>query len=129
MCVLCDGALETSNHLFLHCPVVRGVWLELFVWIDTSFIMPPNLFNHWFCWNAGVSNKKIMRGFRLIWHATIWLIWKARNDKIFNDKVYEVMNIVDEIKVLSWRWSLARLKIPACLYYEWCWNPRECLMR
>ena len=38
------------------------------------------------------------------------------NDKIFNDKVCEVLNVVDEIKVLSSRWSLARLKIPECLY-------------
>jgi len=26
-------------------------------------------------------------GYRLIWHATIWTLWKARNDKIFNNGV------------------------------------------
>lgn len=30
-------------------------------------------------------------------------------------------------KVLSWQWSLSRLKIATCLFYEWCWNPRFCL--
>lgn len=27
------------------------------------------------------------KGFWLIWHATIWVLWKYRNDQIFNDKV------------------------------------------
>jgi len=24
---------------------------------------------------------------------------------------------------------MSRLKIASCLYYKWCWNPRECLAR
>lgn len=117
-CVLCEEEMEISNHLFVHCPVARGIWLELLKWVDSMFIMPQSVFNHWLCWNAGASNKKMIKGFRLIWHATIWVIWKARNDKIFNDKVKEVLEIVEEVKVLSWRWCLSSLKIPACLYYE-----------
>jgi hypothetical protein len=31
---------------------------------------------------------------------------------------------VDEIKLVSWHWSLSRLKFASCLFYEWCWNPR-----
>jgi hypothetical protein len=31
--------------------------------------------------------------------------------------------------VLSWKWSLSRLKLAPCLYYEWCWNPGDCLLR
>jgi len=44
----------------------------------------------------------------LIWHAVIWMLWKVRNDKIFKDTVCEVPNLVEEIKVLSWCWSLTR---------------------
>nr|ABN05700.1 hypothetical protein MtrDRAFT_AC148340g38v2 [Medicago truncatula] len=65
----------------MHYDVARGVWLELFRWVGNTFIIPQNLFNHWLCWNVGSSNKKIIRDRRLIWHASIWLIWKARNDK------------------------------------------------
>jgi hypothetical protein len=36
--------------------------------------------------------------------------------------------IVDEVKVLSWKWSLARLKVPSCMYYEWSWDPGDCLL-
>jgi len=59
-CVLCDREMETTNHLFMHCEVARGVWLELLRWMDNMFIIPQNLFNHWLCWNAGSSNKRII---------------------------------------------------------------------
>jgi len=128
-CVLCDRDNEMTNHLFINCGVARGVWIALLLWIDKMFIIPPNLFIHWACWNVGSSNKKIIRGLRLIWHATTWVIWKARNDKIFNDKDLGVMESVEEIKVLSLRWCLSRLKSSAFLFYEWCWDPMACLNR
>ncbi|XP_039688848.1 uncharacterized protein [Medicago truncatula] len=99
-CVLCGRDNERTNHLFMHCEVARGVWLELLHWVGVMFIIPQNLFNHWACWNAGSSNKRIIRGLRLIWHAAIWVIWNARNDKIFNAKETGVMELVDDIKVL-----------------------------
>jgi hypothetical protein len=71
--------------------------------------------------------KRIQRGLMLIWHATIRGIWQSRNNMIFNDESIDVVSIVDDIKVLSWRWVLNRLKIPTCLYYECSWNPNECL--
>jgi len=57
------------------------------------------------------------------------LIWKGRNDVIFNNRGVYVDEIVEEVKVHSWQWTLSRLKIPSCMYYEWCWNPWLCLSR
>jgi hypothetical protein len=53
----------------------------------------------------------------------------VRNDRIFNDAICGVEEVVEAVKVLSWRWSLSRLKAPACLFYEWCWNPKACRLR
>lgn len=129
LCVLCDREVESSNHLFMHCSVARQVWIELLHWVGNMFITPHNLFSHWACWNVGASRKKIVRGFRLIWHSTIWFIWKARNNKLFNAKEVDVLALVEEVKGLSWRCSLSRIKIPACHFYEWCWDPKVCLAR
>jgi len=52
-----------------------------------------------------------------------------KNDRIFNNKTFEIDEMVDQVKVISWFWSLNRLKIASCLYYEWCWNPKDCLAR
>jgi len=47
------------------------------------------------------------------------MIWKARNNRIFKDQASNVEDIVEDVKVLSWRWSFNRIKIPVCLFYEW----------
>jgi len=65
----------------------------------------------------------------MIWHAVVWSLWRARNDRIFNNLTHDVEEVVEEVKVLSWRWGLSRLHTTACLYYEWQWDPKVCLLR
>lgn len=128
-CVFCGLEDESTLHLFLHSQVTCRVWLEVMRWLQFFLINSPNLFIHIDCWLGMWCKKKWRRGAWLIWHSVIWVIWNSRNDRIFNDKVKEVDEMVEEIKVLLWNWSLNRLKISSCLFYEWCWNPRECLGR
>jgi len=123
-CVWCNNSVEDSTHLFLHCEGVSMVWCKLMEWVEFNFLIPPNLFILWECWNGAILNKKLRRGVRLIWHAAIWSIWKARNDRIFNNVDIDVEELLESIKVLSWRWCLGRLNLPACLFYEWNWNPK-----
>ncbi|RHN70410.1 hypothetical protein MtrunA17_Chr3g0135241 [Medicago truncatula] len=97
-------------------------------WWESFIVIPPNLFILWECWCGGERKKSIRRGLRLIWHATIWVLWKARNDKIFNNRNL-VVDIVEDIKVVTWWWSLEIMAMSPCMFYEWCWNPRDCLSR
>lgn len=80
---------------------------------------------------ADKTGRAYRKGFLMIRHATIWAIWKERNDRMFNgvSKEVEEIVVVDAIKVLSWIWSLNRLKIRAFMFYEWCWNQRDVLSR
>lgn len=41
------------------------------------------------------------------------------------NKVWEIDNMVDQIKAMSCYCSLSRMKIASCTF----WNPRECLKR
>lgn len=129
LCVACGRNDESVLHLFLHCELAIKVWLDLMRWLGGGFIIPPNLFIHWECWKEEGANKNIRKGRGLIWLATIWVLWNARNDKIFKGVNYGVESILDTIKVMSWRWTMAWMKTPVCLFYEWCWDPIECLRR
>lgn len=51
-----------------------------------------------------------------------------RNDRIFNNSIGEVEEVVEDVKVLLWRWCLSWLQGPACLFYECHWNPKACLL-
>jgi hypothetical protein len=128
-CIWCGDVRESSSHLFLHCRVAMLVWYEVFKWLGVVIVVPPNLFHLYDCLSCAAKNKKARNGFRLVWHSVIWSIWRARNTYIFNNVVMEPLELVEEIKVLSWRWSVDRLKITPCLYYEWSWDPGICFQQ
>jgi hypothetical protein len=93
-------------------------------------VMPKSIMALFDCFCETVHNKRKKRGgFRLVWHTVVWSIWIARNNAIFNGVVTEPMNLVEEIKVLSWRWSMNCLKISHCIFYEWSWDPGNCFLR
>ena len=122
-CVWCGLVLECTSHIFLHCAMAMNIWRKLMDWLDLYFLMPPNLFIHWECWSGRPMHKKIRKGLMMIWQAAIWVIWRVRNNCIFNTVVKQLDELEDEIKVLSWRWLLGRFKVPAGLFYEWEWSP------
>lgn len=68
------------------------------------------------CWNGAVTNKKVRKGYQLIFHAAVWSIWRVRNDRIFNNVICGVAELVEAIKVLLWRCMLSRLNVPASLF-------------
>ena len=129
-CVMCGHGNETTSHLFLHCDVASLIiWRKVFDWLEVNFITPQDLLVHFACWSDEVNSRRLRKAFWLIWHATLWMIWKERNARIFKNQMRSFEEVVDDIKAVSWFWSLSRLRIAYCLFYEWCWNPRECLYR
>lgn len=48
---------------------------------------------------------------------------------MFKEVNVEMDAIVEEAKVLAWKWVMYKLSIPVCQYFEWCWNPNWCLRR
>jgi hypothetical protein len=125
----CIGCVETPVHLFLHCPSAISIWYDLFRWLGIVVVIPPNLSVLFEVLRASATNKKIRQGYMLIWHATLWTIWKMRNNFIFANGLFNAKKVVDDIKVLSWKWSLNRMKLLPCLYYEWTWDPGDCMLR
>ncbi|GAU48661.1 hypothetical protein TSUD_189160 [Trifolium subterraneum] len=103
-CVGCVGSVESCIHLFLHCPSAMMVWYDIFRWLGLVIVIPPSLFS-------------------------LFEVMRARNGAIFANGSFIPKVIVDEIKVMSWKWSLTRMKVSPCLFYEWTWDPGDCLQR
>jgi hypothetical protein len=122
-CVWCDRLPESMTHMFLHCFSAHKVWCEIFYWLGVELIMPSNIVSLFDCFCHGARKKKTRKALRFIWHTVVWCLWRARNDVIFNAIKKDVSEIVEEIKVLSWKWSVDCLKILPCLYYEWSLDP------
>jgi hypothetical protein len=73
------------------------------------------------------KGKQGPKGVLLVWHAVIWILWRARNDKIFSAKEVDADVLFDKIQVISWKWLVAKKINAPCLFYEWCVNPFDCI--
>jgi hypothetical protein len=126
LCVLCGVEDETSSHLFLYCNFALQVWEKIFSWLGLRFMLPQHLVSLLMAEPSG--NKLRRQGLVLIWNAVIWALWRQRNRIIFENEAGDVHCLVEEIKLSSWRWWIARSKSPrACCMngvgnrcFAWC---------
>ncbi|CAN1131440.1 Putative ribonuclease H protein At1g65750 [Linum perenne] len=92
-CQRCRSGIEDTLHVVRDCQLAREVW--------ASFI-PPELTSHFFSdslqdWlMAGLTHK----GFELNFGIIIWVLWKARNEAIFEDKPATSDQL--RLRVLHW---------------------------
>ncbi|MCH80347.1 ribonuclease H protein [Trifolium medium] len=128
-CAMCGGVVETSRHLFMHCDFVAQIWYAICRWLGVVVVLPPEVMILYGTLVCSGRNKRLRKGFSLVWLAFMWVIWRSRNEKIFNNVVGVVEDAVDLIQRLSWQWYLSKnAKVP-CLLYEWVWNPGDCMLR
>jgi len=109
LCVAGCGTVETSHHLFLHCNFFGTVWHSIYSWIGISVANPLYVSGHFhqfgFCGGLGRRRRSILQ---VIWFATVWEIWKERNNRLFKGKECPVFQVVDRIKsspICGWRRS------------------------
>jgi hypothetical protein len=128
-CVFCDLLVESASHLFLHCSFTEEVWYALTRWLGVVLVLPPSVPLSYAMFVGCGSNKKRRKGFSIIWLAFIWVLWKARNDRVFNNITVDASTVVDLVQRLSWQWFLNNTAKGPCLLYEWTWNPGDCMLR
>jgi hypothetical protein len=125
-CVLCGECMESSLHLFLYCQVATKVWVGVFKWLDLPFTLPHNLFSILNYFNS-IGGKKLRKGLRMIWNAVVWSLWRHRNAVLFENGNINSVEVLEAVKVLSWKWWLSQLMTVHPLYYEWSVQPNLCI--
>ncbi|GAU47008.1 hypothetical protein TSUD_244370 [Trifolium subterraneum] len=127
-CALCGGTTESSLHLFIYCDAAMTVWKAVFDWLKLPFSLPHNLFSilNFFSHSRG---KKLRKGLTTIWNAVVWSLWRQRNAVIFDNGTRDDAEVIDGIKVLSWKWWLSQSKVSHSLLYEWQMEPTMCMAR
>jgi hypothetical protein len=127
-CVGGCGCPETSHHLFFRCGFFGGLWLHVYQWLGISFIPPDTVREnlHQFGNLAGLP-RSTHSFLQAIWHACVWLIWKERNNMIFNHKTKEVGLLLDSVKLTSFSWLKANNLTSAFSYTDWWREPILCM--
>jgi hypothetical protein len=126
-CDRCMLGSETALHLFLHCDYAARIWYEMVSWLGLIIILPHDIASSLaILLNCG-KNKSEKVGLCLVWNAFMWVLWKVRNNHIFNHDAAIVDDLVEEIKILSWRWFIGKIAKGPFLLYEWKWDPLACM--
>ncbi|WJX67033.1 hypothetical protein P8452_51532 [Trifolium repens] len=127
-CVFCGNQFETAQHLFLYCPVTMQIWERVFAWLNLHFLLPHNILSLLIYVATTPGTKYLRRGLVMIWCAVIWSVWRHRNRIVFENGVLDGVELLDDIKVASWKWWIGRgSSSPPCLFYEWKAEPVLCI--
>ncbi|KAL9812373.1 putative ribonuclease H domain, reverse transcriptase zinc-binding domain-containing protein [Arabidopsis thaliana] len=85
-CMRCGGVSESINHLLFECPPAMQVWALSNIPTNPGIFPSTSIFTNFdfLLWRAKDlgATKEILEAFPWI----LWYVWKARNDKIFNNK-------------------------------------------
>jgi hypothetical protein len=96
LCLLCKQAMETINHLFVHCRIRPRDWVEL------------DIKEWWSLLVEGASpHRKALASLMLL---TVYEIWSERNAQVFNNKLSPSFVILDKIKVEARLWVIEDAK-------------------
>ncbi|CAN1215673.1 Putative ribonuclease H protein At1g65750 [Linum perenne] len=92
-CHRCPSVSETSLHILRDCNLAKSVWTSL---------LPPDHVANFF---VGDIHDWIVRGIQLfndnlLFGVTTWILWKARNEDIFDNK--RVTSDQLRLRVLHW---------------------------
>jgi hypothetical protein len=75
------------------------------------------------------GDSKSSKGRIMICCSVAWTLWNFRNSVVFENGTGSFSELLEGVKVSSWKWWLARTKNADCLYYEWWAEPILCMSR
>nr|GEZ30128.1 reverse transcriptase domain, reverse transcriptase zinc-binding domain protein [Tanacetum cinerariifolium] len=107
-CPMCNISHETSLHLFWSCPLATSICRSVFKWTDLP-LPDSNNQNDAFNWLDDVrlnSASKVILHF--IFGVVVWMLWRFRNNKIFEDNKMLQKDLLDQIVDVSFLWFSSR---------------------
>ncbi|KAJ0466659.1 putative reverse transcriptase zinc-binding domain-containing protein [Helianthus annuus] len=121
-CALCEAEEETTLHLYTGCGFTFGVWSAIGAWckIDPIFAFDVKDLLKLANGRRIKEEKKIIQGIVMV---SMWVIWNARNEKIFRNKGTKVRELVASIKSLSFIWLRSRSRFKKIVWKDWMVNP------
>ncbi|XP_024634465.1 uncharacterized protein [Medicago truncatula] len=127
-CVTSCGKEEERDHLFFLCDHYGRLWLLISQWLGFVTTLNGNLHSHasQFCALGGFS-KKSVTGFTIIWISVLFVIWKDRNRRIFQQQFDQLEVLLERVKLQTFWWLKANYILFDFDYPYWRKNPFLCL--
>jgi hypothetical protein len=119
-CVEGCASTKSAAHLFLHCNFSGELWSNVLNWLGISLVSAGELRHHY-------SQLTKMTGmplfshlfFRIIWFATVWVIKKEMNNRIFHNAVSTPFTLIEKVKLDSFLWLKSKHVAFVYSYHDW----------
>ena len=122
-CSLCGLVEEDDSHLFIQCNWSKDVWALWSIWTEVELegvSGVEQLFNLTHASCQSPKQKKLLHAVTMV---TLWVIWKTRNDLVFNNRRTAPGRLIEEIKAQSFLWIKNRGKEVQLNWDSWCIFP------
>ncbi|KAF1871660.1 hypothetical protein Lal_00020454 [Lupinus albus] len=99
------------------------VWQLIYNWMNIYVALPLSPSTNYSIFFGLVKTRKSWKLWSIILHATIWALWLARNDIVFNKANLSLQQILNSVKVKSWLWTKTHHGQEHLLFPDWASNP------
>ncbi|GJX62449.1 RNA-directed DNA polymerase, eukaryota [Tanacetum coccineum] len=121
LCPSCNLAVESTNHIFFSCPMMKDLYKSISRWWDVN-LLNLSSYDDWWEWFSSLrlssKLKLLMEG---VFYITWWSVWNFRNKSIFGPFPSKA-RLFDDIVALSFTWCRSRSKLNFSKI-DWLKNP------
>jgi len=108
LCVTGCGQIESVQHLFINCSFFGSLWQHVRFWLGFSGVDHNVPSTHFSQFTNYLGGRRSCRSFlQLLWLLCVWLIWKERNNRIFNNVHSSIMELLEKVKFHAYWWLKA----------------------
>ena len=127
-CVAGCSVLETANHLFTDCNIFNSLWAQVLHWLGISSVLSGNIRQHFMQFSNMPGLPRATHSFlKTIWFASVWDIWKERNNRVFQNMACDSSIIVEKVKLNSFLWLKSSQVLFSYSYHEWWKHLLPCM--
>ena len=127
-CAALCGELEDRDHLFFRCEVYSRIWLLVSKWLGIDSVFNGNIGTHSTQFRGlGGFSKNSRTAFTIIWISVLFVVWKDRNNRIFQNKSVQLETLAEKVKLQTFWWLKSHYVLFDFDYPYWRLNPLCCL--
>ncbi|XP_076891197.1 uncharacterized protein LOC143542515 [Bidens hawaiensis] len=108
LCSFCLNSEESSDHVFGACGVATRVWNNICKWLDLPLILDFSVLGILIWLDTLSVNSKKQKLIHGIILSAWWIIWRARNEVVFQPEVNRKDLIFDSLLIYSFSWITNR---------------------